>query len=58
VATGASTSATCSASSRVGTSTRPRWPNAGSPLTCGQHRHAEASVLSRAGLGPAATSRP
>ena len=46
-ATGASTSATCSASSRVGTRTIAAATRAGTPTPLGQHRHRTASCRSR-----------
>ena len=54
-ATGSSTSATCSASSRVGTSTSASGRRGSAlPDEAGQHRHAEGQRLARAGAGPAA----
>ena len=54
-ATGSSTSATCRASSRVGTSTRPSGLRGlGLVGDAGQHRHAEGERLAGAGLGPTA----
>ena len=54
-ATGMSTSATCRASSRVGTSTRPSGRRgSASPVEAGEHRHAEGEGLAGAGAGTSA----
>ena len=54
-AIGSSTSATCTASSRVGTSTSPSGLRGSAVVgDAGQHRHAEGERLAGTGLGPAA----